>query len=377
MYLVCTVLAAVPASGQAISGLDLFPSPRQNGMGGAGVALLDMAHGAKFNPALPGLSFRRRSATVMFAPAWSRLKDFHESRDWNAPYGLEKTPKAWAGYPSLYYPGVGFIGLHRQSFSTDWDPDYREFSYALSVATAPDFLEEESRHADRNTQWTTGMSLKYYESWLGVADMHAKGFALDWGLAWMFTRIPGVPGLESVLGLSVSNLGSPVQYGPGNQNGYWDPLPEQYRLGYSLKYLWGRPFRKLPGKLRPVKFTVTQEIHKHFHAYDGNGRAMPFFRSFFHDLRKSPLRYWRETETHMGMEITLLEIASLRLGRESLHGYEPDLPFYTRGFGLGTGTLVRPFFFQYDMSRYLVTRAIRDGLNRSWPTYGFRMGAWF
>lgn len=347
--------AAFSQGGSAIGVLGDFTGPRQHGLGGAGVAVPDAAQGMNFNPALAGLAFPRDRKTLLAANSWSNIVGPDWGfRDTDAPLLLENGPESrfFTGYPGYYHPGIGYIGLDRHDLHVDWLPDFDEYYYALTLATAPDFLETLGRRRNASWDWTVGVTVKWYasEAW---PNAPTDGLALDIGGAWIFPRIPFLPGVEAVAGAALINLGPAVGEFPET-----DPLPEQYRLGYSLAW---KPFRPLPGKTRelhPLVILATQEFRREFHNREADGSARAFPSSLFHDLLRRPGKTWEERYTHMGLEATAIDMVSARVGRHKVGYFREDRGegvFWAYGYGVSTGPVLGRLRLRYDFARFFRT----------------------
>lgn len=372
--------------------LDVYQGPRQFAMGGAGVALPDRGRSSNFNPALPAFSFPENQVGVGLHPTWrDTYGDGIRFKDWNAPMLPFMSDQAgyWeslAGLPAVYFPRLGYIGLDKQRAVTFFAPDADLEGYSLTLSLAEDFLDWKGLERDSAFDWTVGMSLKrYYTRFVsgdevtGFKTFTSKGFAFDMGWASRWTRIPFIDGLLANFGLAFQNLG-PDQFIEENAySNYSDPLPQEYRLGWSLEY---RPLDQLvlaQRKWTPVRVIATQEFQKRFGNPGRDSQARPFFLGFFKDFDKPAMRYWRETYVNMGAELTIAEILYLRGGRgqSSFNWSEPTWAF---GYGLSSGPLFKRFYFGYDYARVLsmgVARGNEFSSVVSPREYGFQVGYLF
>lgn len=368
VFLVCLGVVCAPLRAQfgaAVVTLGQTVGPRQHGMGGAGVAVPDAGQGLNHNPALAGLSFPRDKRTLTASNAWLNIGDGPEwgIRDTDAPLLFEGGPfeTAFTGYPGWYQPGLGYAGLDRQALKVEWYPELRESFYSLTLATAPDFLQPRGFQASSGWDWTLGVTIKLYESTLAESSPgqeEARGVAVDFGGAWLFHRIPLLPGMEVVAGAALLNLGAPVFY---SDAGSADPMPEQWRIGWSLGW---KPFprRRAQGTWNPLSVLVTQDLRREFHGRKADGDPRFFPGSLLHDFFRRPGKAWRERITQMGAEVTVLEVASLRTGRYRegyYRGNGDGGAAYAWGYGISTGSWLGPFSLQYDFARFFRTVSVR------------------
>jgi len=340
---------------------------RQMGMGKGGVALPDQAHGAAFNPALPALSFPWDKVSLELNPDWLVLWNGPEGgpqirqKSWNGPFtGTGYTGPAFDGLlrvPSLYLPRLGYIGFDQNEFTGDWGSLERVRVYALTLSPAVDFLgEEEGRSASH--AWSFGLTLKSYKYEIESGywqtppvSTSTSGFAFDLGAAGR--SLPrALPGVRIDWGVAFANLGPPYSFSHAGPNEF-DPLDMRYRAGYSLAYA---PFR---GKRFPIfRVLFQQELAKDFSAFRRYGSPYPFYQAFFKDMDAPLSRYWREMESHTGLETTWFGLAHLRAGRSMDRSYG-DHPWYTFGYGLDSGRWLGPAYLRYDYGRELGTRERR------------------
>ena len=304
------------------------------------------------------MSFPRNLRSFQAANAWTsiRTEPGWEFRDADAPFLLEAGPTGapYLGYPGWYHPGVGYLGLDRQAFHVDWIPGFADRYYGLTLATAPDFLLPPGYRDPAWWDWTLGLTVKLFENRYedGLFSAEASGIALDLGAAWRTVRIPFAPGVEAVAGAALLNLGGPVRFEDAE---FSDPLPEQWRLGWSLAW---KPFRSRnrDRPFHPLALTVTQELRREFYNRDPEGNPRPFPASLFHDLFRRPGEAWRERSTHMGAEVEVLEMASLRVGRTRegyYRAYRGEGRYYAWGWGISSGPWLGPLEVGFDFARYL------------------------
>ncbi|MBW8886618.1 MAG: hypothetical protein JF616_02575 [Fibrobacteres bacterium] len=347
---------------------------RQMGMGKGGVALPDQAHGAAFNPALPALSYPWDKISLELHPDWLVLWNGPEwgpqirQKSWNGPFtGTAEMGPAFDGLlrvPSLYLPRLGYVAFDENDFTGDWGGRERVRVYALTLCPAVDFLGEKEGRTTRHA-WSFGLTLKSYKYdlpyviWepvpapgsISAEPGSTSGFAFDLGAAGR--SLPkALPGVRIDWGIAFANLGPPYSFfhsGPYD----FDPLDMRYRAGYSLAY---SPFR---GTRFPIfRVLVQQEFSKIFSGYDSDRVPYPFYQAFYKDLDAPISRYWRETESHTGLETTWFGLVNLRAGRSMDRSYG-EHPWYTFGYGLESGRWLGPAYLKYDYGRELGTRERR------------------
>jgi hypothetical protein len=359
---------------------------RQMGMGKGGVALPDQAHGAAFNPALPALSYPWDKVSLELHPDWMDIwviPELHyqdRQKSWNGPFtGFADMGPAFEAFyrvPSLYLPRLGYIGFDENEFYAGFAQPERLRVYALTLSPAVDFLGEEQGRSARHA-WSFGLTLKSYKYELGSfygetppVQPATSGFAFDLGVAGR--SLPrALPGLRIDWGVAFANLGPPYSFSHDSPNEF-DPLDMRYRAGYSLAYA---PYR---GRRFPIfRVLVQQEFSKVFSGFARYGSPYPFYLAFFKDMDAPLARYWREMESHTGLETTWFGLAHLRAGRSLDRSYG-DHPWYTFGYGLDSGRWLGPAYLRYDYGRELGTRERRR--DNPFPLrreYGFQAGIHF
>jgi hypothetical protein len=359
--------------GAAIVALEIVQGPRQAAMGWAGVAVPDAARSSNFNPAMPGLSFGGR-ATVAWHPSWNQWFGEGGPRmcDWNGP-PIPDAPDldTWLAplffrWPAVYLPRFGYLGYDRQKLSFGFfagtDPDHvqREEVSTLTWA-APEDLFRAPADGPRRFAWTFGVTAKRYESVLPYRDSldsvivpKARGFAMDAGVAARWREPFRVQGLEGDFGLAFLNLGPSASYS-GPYSDQRDPLPMEYRAGFSAAYVPLPYIRFARREWSPLKLLATAEAAKDFAGREPDGAPMAPPLAFFHDMRGLPGRYLNAMAKRAGTEATAFGIASLRWGWRFDRSFGRS-PFYSFGYGLSTGPLLRHAFAGFDWSRDLATR---------------------
>ncbi len=354
--------------GTAAFSLEMRQGPRQGGMGGAGVAVPDRARSSHFNPALPAFSFPRGRTAISWHPAWIDLvPGYTRMVDWNGPLLPNMDDLGpWYGsvlyrLPAVYYQHLGYLAYDRKVIRYPQSDDVEESEWSLTWSVAEDAFQRGPARDLGAFAWTGGLSFhrfetgfRYLDSLGTVSRTLADGMALDVGASARL-ELPYLPkGMEQYLGLAFLNIGTDAEYKYRNDPSFRDPLPMQYRLGWSGIYKPMEAQIRFRRKWTPLRFLATLEIDKGFAGRDSDGEPLAPFPAFFHEMRGLPGRYLREMVKRGGVEATALEIVHLRWGTYR-DRRENDDPWYTYGWGLATGPLFGDFFLNYDYSRELST----------------------
>jgi hypothetical protein len=354
---------------QAVISLVTPPGTRHLAMGEVGTGLIDKIHSYYYNPALPGISFGHSDRQLQWEVFYQSLMPvlnidgfFHINKNSTALVLESKPILGLAMMPVLFWPNIGYIGLHtnylnfgeiRFTNENGEDAVFNSSEQIIILTLSPagrNFLRKKEV-INYSFDWNYGVNIKYIHSALAPAisasgsegDGTARSFAFDAGAAVnKELRIPG--GRFSMTGgLSLLNMGPAVFYSDPSEK---SPIPFRVRLGGSCEGTWGNVSgrEKISWPIVSVLFAL--DLEKEMVHYDERNNPAPFYKAVKEEFKKSLDDIFSTMIRHTGSEITVLDIFSSRIGwmnkktrKEFLYGFGLKVPSFFK-FTVGIGAYI-------------------------------------
>jgi hypothetical protein len=298
--------------------------------------------------------------------------------DWSSLSGLHLNPALLGGDESLIF-STPFYSADRFRTGTDWFPALHSdfeiqtpfmvanfdkysigfkhkkliFGQGLTAEDSPDIIGSfESEEVSNslvasfqiNSKLKIGIGFNWFKSDLyssavniGTSDggnIEAKGRSFDIGLVSRFPSESNDFFITPSLGLAINDIGRTIDYGFGDE-----PLPTTFRTGFGVNIL----SKKEVSGLSMIGLQTFGALSKMMAGYDDEGNPYEglgaVFKTwkpyqFYNGIENRELSVKDQLRSHLGVELTFLEIVHIRAGRFYENEYNGERYYTSRGIGL-------------------------------------------
>lgn len=343
----------------ALPFLEINNNARSMGMGGATVALNYSSGGLHLNPA----TFGKNNMLEVYSPFNAESENGFFTTPWLPAFNVEdlylQNPRVIIGFEkfSIGYQFT-YINLGEQEF-------FDETNTLINTSNYYEYVHTLSFSMPVGKYFSFGFGLNDFKSSPargvvinGNEVKAATGLTYDFGAHFEYPLNFELVRVTPLLGWSLTDFGYPIRYSPSTQE---DPLPMIMRGGFGLQVtsnakllglellslgIYGSLEKLMARKEEKTKTQNGQTII----TYEPLGPGEALFRSWgpierFNGQGTRTLNVWEQFRRQSGLEYTLLEIFSIRLGKYYEHPDNGNRVYDTIGFGINLK------YFTFDYAR--------------------------
>ena len=339
----------------AVPFLEINNNARSMGMGGATVALNNTSGGLHLNPA----TFWKRNTLQVYSPFNTESENGFFTTPWLPGFNVEdiylRNPRVIVGFENF---AIGYqftyLNLGEQS-------NFDENNALINTFNSYEYVHTLSLSLPVNKYFSLGFGLNDFKSSLGTGIViqgeevdAATGVTFDVGAHFEYPLNYEVVKITPFLGWSLTDFGYPVKYTPSASE---DPLPMIMRGGFGLRMnleqdVFGLEILSLGfyGSLEKLMARNEEKTIGGVTTFEALGPGEALIRSWepyerFNGQETITLNVWEQFRRQSGLEFTLLEILSARIGKFYEHPQNGDRHYDTIGFGINLK------YFTFDYAR--------------------------